>query len=124
MPHHRIAFALDYPSLAEARAGAARVRGQVGILKVGLELFVKEGPAAFAVAAECGLDLFADLKLHDIPETVERAIAAIAPSGARLVTVPAAGGRAMLGPPVRGGARGGAGRLAGVGGARAVRAHR
>lgn len=96
MPHRRIAYALDYPSVAEARARAAPLRGVVGMFKVGLELFVKEGPAAFAVAAECGVELFADLKLHDIPETVERAIASVASSGARFVTVHAAGGSAML----------------------------
>lgn len=96
MPHGRIAFALDYPSLGEARAGAAVLRGAVGVFKVGLELFVKEGPAAFAVASEAGGELFADLKLHDIPETVERAIASVAASGARFVTVHAAGGSAML----------------------------
>jgi orotidine-5'-phosphate decarboxylase len=111
MPHRRIAFALDYPSLAEARAAAARVGASVGLLKVGLELFVREGPAAFAIAAECGLDLFADLKLHDIPETVERAIAALAPSGARFVTVHAAGGSAMLARAVDRASRESAGRL-------------
>jgi orotidine-5'-phosphate decarboxylase len=89
MSHSRIVFPLDYPSLAE-------VRGSVGVLKVGLELFVKEGPAALAIAKENGADLFADLKLHDIPETIERAIASLAPSGARFVTVHAAGGHAML----------------------------
>ncbi len=68
MPHRRIAFALDYPSLGEARAGALALRGNVGLVKVGLELFVKEGPRAFAIAEECGADLFADLKLHDIPD--------------------------------------------------------
>jgi orotidine-5'-phosphate decarboxylase len=96
MPHRRIVFALDYASLAEARAGAEKLRGCVGVFKVGLELFVKEGPAALAIAGEAGADLFADLKLHDIPETVERAIASLAPAGARFVTVHAAGGSAML----------------------------
>src|SRR5260370_25775075 len=96
MPHRRIAFALDYPSLGEARAGAARVRGHVGIMKVGLELFAKEGPAAFTLAGECGAELFADLKLHDIPETVERAVASGATSGARFVTLHATGSPAML----------------------------
>jgi orotidine-5'-phosphate decarboxylase len=95
-PESRLVFALDYPSLGEARAGAARVRGAVGVLKVGLELFVKEGPAAFAIARESGALLFADLKLHDIPETIERAVASLAPMGARFVTVHAAGGAAML----------------------------
>src|SRR5260221_474586 len=47
MPHSRIAFALDYPSLAEARAGAARLEGGGGFFKGGLELFAQEGPAAF-----------------------------------------------------------------------------
>ncbi len=95
-PERRIAFALDYPTLGEARAGALALRGHVGVVKVGLELFIKEGPAAFAVAGECGADLFADLKLHDIPETVERAVGSVAASGARFVTVHAAGGASML----------------------------
>jgi orotidine-5'-phosphate decarboxylase len=99
-PAQRIAYALDYPSLGEARAGAAALSGHVGIFKVGLELFVKEGPAALALAGEARGDLFADLKLHDIPETVERAIGSVAASGARFVTVHAAGGAAMLGRAV------------------------
>ena len=104
-PESRIVFALDYPGLAEARAGAESVRGAVGVLKVGLELFVKEGPAAFAVARGAGAALFADLKLHDIPETVERAVASLAPAGARFVTVHAAGGAAMLARAVERAAR-------------------
>jgi orotidine-5'-phosphate decarboxylase len=108
---NRIAFALDYPNLGEARAGALALRGHVGILKVGLELFVKEGPAAFALAKECGAELFADLKLYDIPETVERAIASVAASGARFVTVHAAGGAAMLARAVERARRDSGGRL-------------
>lgn len=104
-PESRIIFALDFPSLAEARAGAAKVRGCVGVLKVGLELFVKEGPAALALARDAGTALFADLKLHDIPETVERAVASLAPAGARFVTVHAAGGAAMLARAVERAAR-------------------
>lgn len=96
MPKRRIVFALDYPTLEQAMAGAQRVRGEVGVLKVGLELFVKEGPPALAIAGKLGLDLFADLKLCDIPETVDRAIASVACSGAKLVTVHASGGAAML----------------------------
>jgi orotidine-5'-phosphate decarboxylase len=96
MPHGRIAFALDYPNLDEAKRGAFLLRGHVGLFKVGLELFVKEGQPALALAGECGAGLFADLKLHDIPETVERAIASVAQSGARFVTVHAAGGATML----------------------------
>jgi orotidine-5'-phosphate decarboxylase len=110
-PESRIVFALDYPSLAEARAGAVKVRGCVGVLKVGLELFVKEGPPALALAQETGAALFADLKLHDIPETVERAVASLAPAGARFVTVHAAGGAAMLARAVERAARDSDGKL-------------
>ena len=52
MPKSRIAFALDYTSLDEARRGALALRGHIGLVKVGLELFVKEGPPAFAIAVQ------------------------------------------------------------------------
>jgi orotidine-5'-phosphate decarboxylase len=95
-PHRRIAFPLDYPTLAEARAGAEKLSGHVGILKVGLQLFVKEGPRALAIAEGTDAELFADLKLHDIPQTVESAIVSLSASSTRYVTVHAAGGAAML----------------------------
>lgn len=95
-PRRRLAFALDYPSVAEARAGAAAVRDAVGVLKIGLELFVREGPSAIALGAELGCDVFLDLKLHDIPETVERAVASAAGHGVRYLTLHAGGGRRML----------------------------
>jgi orotidine-5'-phosphate decarboxylase len=63
---------------------------------VGLELFVAEGPAAIAVCHDLGLDVFLDLKLHDIPETVGRAVRSAASLGIRYLTVHAHGGRAML----------------------------
>jgi orotidine-5'-phosphate decarboxylase len=91
-----IAFALDFASLSEARRAASAVREDVGMLKVGLELFVRAGPAAAAIGRELGLPVFLDLKLHDIPETVERAVAQAALLGARFVTVHAGGGPAML----------------------------
>ncbi len=92
----RLAFALDYSTLAEARRGAELVRHAVGVLKVGLELFVREGPAAVALGRELGCEVFLDLKLHDIPETVERAVASAAALGARYLTLHAAGGPKML----------------------------
>jgi orotidine-5'-phosphate decarboxylase len=92
----RLAFALDYPTLAEAEVGAARVAEVVGVLKVGLELFVAEGPAAVKLGRKLGSQVFLDLKLHDIPETVERAVATAGQLGASLLTLHAAGGPRML----------------------------
>lgn len=68
----------------------------MGVLKVGLELFVREGPGAVELARGLGLDVFLDLKLHDIPETVDRAVAAAGALEVRYLTVHAGGGRAML----------------------------
>jgi orotidine-5'-phosphate decarboxylase len=92
----RVAFALDLPSLDRARAAALAVREAVGMLKVGLELFVEAGPPAVALGRETGLPVFLDLKLCDIPETVDRAVARAAGLGARMLTVHASGGPAML----------------------------
>lgn len=96
-----IAFALDYPTAREAREGAARVASAIGMIKVGLELFVAEGPAVVSLGRELSLPVFLDLKLHDIPETVERAVGRATTLGARLVTVHASGGRTMLRRAVR-----------------------
>lgn len=73
----------------------------VGVLKVGLELFTREGPAAVAWARGYGLEVFLDLKLHDIPETVERAVKSVATLGARFLTVHTSGGPQMLERSVR-----------------------
>ncbi len=73
-----------------------RVSEGVGMLKIGLELFVSEGPPCVALGAEAGLPVFLDLKLHDIPETVDRAVARAAALGVRYLTVHAQGGADML----------------------------
>jgi orotidine-5'-phosphate decarboxylase len=90
-----IAFALDFSDVAAARAAALRVAPAIGMVKVGLELFVHAGPAVVALGADAALPVFLDLKLHDIPETVERAVAQASNLGAKLVTLHASGGRAM-----------------------------
>jgi orotidine-5'-phosphate decarboxylase len=92
----RLAFALDYPSLEEARRGAASVVPSASVLKIGFELFVGSGPASIALGRELGADVFLDLKLNDIPETVERAVARAADLGVRYLTVHATGGPRML----------------------------
>ncbi|HEX9343742.1 MAG TPA: orotidine-5'-phosphate decarboxylase [Actinomycetota bacterium] len=91
-----IVLALDTPDLAEARALAAATSGSVGLVKVGLELFGAHGPDAVRTLRADGHRVMLDLKLHDIPATVGRAVAALVPLGAELLTVHAGGGTAML----------------------------
>lgn len=92
----RLVYPLDVPTLDDARAATERLGGEVGVLKVGLELFVRCGPAAVELAKATGADVFLDLKLHDIPQTVESAVRSAAALGVRYLTVHAAGGTAML----------------------------
>ncbi|ABC83709.1 orotidine-5'-phosphate decarboxylase [Anaeromyxobacter dehalogenans] len=101
-PSERICAALDFPTFAAAEPFARAVAPEVGILKVGLELFAAEGPAAVRAAARLGRPVFLDLKLHDIPNTVEGAARSAAASGAALLTVHAAGGAEMVRAAVRG----------------------
>ena len=91
-----IYVALDTPDLARARALAAAVRGHVGGLKLGLEFFCANGKAGVRELAARGLPIFLDLKLHDIPNTVAKAMSALADLRPAIVTVHAAGGRAMM----------------------------
>ncbi len=95
MPN-RIFVALDTPELDRAHALAQRVRHHVGGVKLGLEVFVANGPAGGRAMADLGLPVFLDLKLHDIPNTVAKAVQALAPLAPAVLTVHASGGRAML----------------------------
>ncbi|HEX9308436.1 MAG TPA: orotidine-5'-phosphate decarboxylase [Anaeromyxobacter sp.] len=101
-PSERICAALDFPSWERAEPFARAIAPAVGMLKVGLELFAAEGPAAVRSAAALGRPVFLDLKLHDIPNTVEGAARSAAASGAALLTVHAAGGAEMVRAAVRG----------------------
>jgi len=98
----RICAALDFGSLREAEPFARRIAPHVGMLKVGLELFHAEGPAAVRAIAALGRPVFLDAKLHDIPNTVEGAARGAAATGARLLTVHASGGAEMIRAAVRG----------------------
>jgi orotidine-5'-phosphate decarboxylase len=91
----RLCIALDYAQRSEILAAAERFGPRVGWLKVGLEAFVSEGPAIVKEVARYG-KVFLDLKFHDIPQTVSRAVAAAAKTGASMINVHAAGGRRML----------------------------
>jgi orotidine-5'-phosphate decarboxylase len=88
--------ALDTILLDSAKTIAARVRNHVGGIKLGLEFFSANGPDGVREMAALGLPIFLDLKLHDIPNTVAKAVQALHPLQPAILTVHAAGGRAMM----------------------------
>lgn len=94
--HEKIFVALDSGDPQRALALAGALAGRIGGLKVGLELFTAAGPDVVQRVRDLGLPVFLDLKLHDIPNTVAKAVAALAPLEPAILTVHAAGGRAML----------------------------
>ena len=113
-PHNPILVALDVPSAEEAVRLAQAVSPHVGGFKVGLELLMGPGPATVGALAQLGKPVFADAKLHDIPNTVRAAAEALSRMGARWVTVHASGGRAQLEAAAEGLGRGAGNRQAGV----------
>lgn len=92
----RIYVALDTPDLERAKDMAQRVRHHVGGIKLGLEFFMANGRAGVHEMADIGLPIFLDLKFHDIPNTVGKAIQALRPLNPAILTVHAAGGLAMM----------------------------
>jgi len=91
-----IYVAIDTPDLENAVRIAEAVKDHAGGLKLGLEFFSSNGPAGLKRVADVGLPIFLDLKLHDIPNTVGKAVAALAPFNPAILTVHASGGAAML----------------------------
>lgn len=91
-----IYVAIDTPDLEHARAIATSVRCHVGGIKLGLEFFSANGPEGIREMEALGLPIFLDLKFHDIPNTVAKAIQALRPLEPAILTVHAAGGRAMM----------------------------
>ena len=91
-----IFVAIDTPDLERAKAIATRVRNHVGGIKLGLEFFCANGRHGVREMAELQLPIFLDLKFHDIPNTVGKAIQALRPLEPAVLTVHAAGGRAMM----------------------------
>jgi len=92
----RLILALDTPDRQTAMAALDRIAGHVGCVKVGLELFVREGPSLVEEIHQRGERVFLDLKLHDIPNTVAGAVRSACKLDIEMLTVHAAGGRAML----------------------------
>lgn len=109
-----ILVALDVSDLARAERLARSLGSYVGGFKVGLELLMGEGPESVSRIAELGLPVFADAKLHDIPNTTERAARQLAAHGARWITAHATGGSRMIEAAASGLTAGSEGRKAGV----------
>ena len=104
----RLALALDVDDLEAAAKLAARLDPWFGIFKVGLELFTLAGPAAVEALSAPGRRVFLDLKLHDIPTTVQRAARAAGRLGVSFLTLHCAGGAEMVRAGVDGLAEGAA----------------
>lgn len=105
----RLAIALDVDDLNLACLMADVVRPSMGVAKVGFELFATAGPTAITAMIERGFEVFADLKLHDIPATVGRAAAKLGRTGLRWLTVHTVGGADILRAGVEGLAEGSGG---------------
>lgn len=93
-----ICLALDTPDVARAGELARLLKPRIGYLKIGMEFFYAHGAAGYAAVAREGVPVFLDLKLHDIPNTVEQGLISLmrlAPAPA-IVNVHAQGGGAML----------------------------
>ena len=97
LPHERIIFPLDVPSFDEAKKYIHLLKDNVGVFKVGLELFISEGPKVLeAITNETHTKIFLDLKFHDIPETVKRAQRAANIHEADFITVHCIDGTKLL----------------------------
>jgi orotidine-5'-phosphate decarboxylase len=103
---NRLALALDVSDLDRAEQLAKEVAPWFGVAKVGLELYSAAGPEAIARMRALDLDVFADIKLHDIPTTVGRAARVFGRQGVRYLNFHAAGGVEMLRAGVEGLAEG------------------
>jgi orotidine-5'-phosphate decarboxylase len=98
----RLALALDVDDLVEAVRLARLLRPWFGVAKIGIELYYAAGPEAIGALRGLGYTVFCDLKLHDIPTTVQRAARVLGALGVDLVNMHASGGEVMLRAGVEG----------------------
>ena len=92
----QIILALDVDTAEEALAWARRLKSRVGTCKVGLQLFLRDGPKVLRGLCEMGTPVFLDLKFHDIPNTVAQAVKSVAAWKPRFLTLHTSGGREMM----------------------------
>jgi orotidine-5'-phosphate decarboxylase len=95
-PKSNLIVALDVPDREAALKAVAKLSGHVGLFKIGLELFTREGPRLVEEIRDRGEKIFLDLKLHDIPNTVKGAVRSVGALGVQMLTVHASGGPNML----------------------------
>lgn len=92
----RLIVALDFSNINDVKQLVAHLEDSVGYYKVGMELFYSAGPAVITYLREQGKDVFLDLKLYDIPNTVANSAAALTRMGVTMLNVHASGGGSMM----------------------------
>lgn len=95
-PRDRLIVALDVSTAGEALSLVEELKTDVHWFKIGLQLFTSAGPRVIDEIAACGADIFLDLKLHDIPNTVAKAVSAAGKPNVKMLTLHLSGGRAMI----------------------------
>src|SRR2546429_8497881 len=92
----KIIVALDVPSKDAATRLVERLREQISFFKIGLQLYTAEGPEIVRAVTVNGAKVFLDLKLHDIPNTVARAVESASELGVQMLTIHLSGGSEMI----------------------------
>jgi orotidine-5'-phosphate decarboxylase len=95
-PYEKIIVALDVKTEKEALSLAKKLKGKVGVFKIGKELFTACGPSIVKKIQKAGGKVFLDLKFHDIPNTIAKAVAQAAKLGVYMLTVHTSGGYEMM----------------------------
>ena len=113
-PKDRLAVALDFPDEEQALALVDRLDGTCQWFKVGMELYYAAGNNIMHHLRDRGFNIFLDLKLHDIPNTVAGAVRSVTRAGASLLTIHASGGAAMMSAAVEAASAPGSPRLLAV----------
>ena len=96
MSNKRLIIALDFKNIDEMSHFISNLDPQKCIVKVGLQLFISEGPKVLEFLSQRGFEIFLDLKLHDIPNTVRKSVEEISQFNVKLTTIHLQGGRDMI----------------------------
>ena len=97
VPREKIIVALDVPTKAAALELVAQLGSEISFFKIGLQLYTAEGPEIVRAVLAAGAKVFLDLKLHDIPNTVAKAVESASQLGVQMLTIHLTGGAEMIG---------------------------